>query len=191
MRVLAFLKSRVAALSGGVLCLALLSGILATPIALLFGAQMREMEEMAAQIGMYRARLAQLPDVEAQRAQLLQHADSEPGLIQAGDASLAAAELQRLVETLIQNHGGELRSTQPSPPEQIEGFEIVAVENAFSLPVTQFANLLYALETQNPYLFIDRLEVSGPPNWQSEVDNGQEPRLQLQWTVHGYRRGTS
>lgn len=105
--------------------------------------------------GEQRAEFAELLAAEEERA------DTTTGYLEATDDALAAAELQDRVKVLVQDAGGELRSSQSLKAEAVEGSAVrrAAVKIRFQADIETLAAILYDLETGEPYLFIEGMSI--------------------------------
>jgi hypothetical protein len=199
----AWLTTRKAAILGASLMGLCTLALAAAPLVLAFQSQQ---ERIAA--GQYRlARLhaigASAPLWQERRNTLRRTLAASPGLLQGSSLGLAGAEMQGQLNNLVAAHEGQVRSAQILPVAEEEGFERIAVQADFGLPMRRLAELLQAVESHSPYFFITSLAISGPRDWpdvsvRPALPAGpgpraaqQEPRLEIRWTVHGYRADAS
>ena len=106
--------------------------------------------------------------------------------------SLAAAELQQRVKSVVEAVGGTLRSTQALPPTEEGGAVKVTVSAAMTGDTESLRKILYELESQTPLLFVDNLDVSAREN-RPRLPGGQlasytRVQLSVQFEVSGYLR---
>jgi general secretion pathway protein M len=106
--------------------------------------------------------------------------------------SLAAAELQQRVKSVVEAVGGTLRSTQALPPTEEGGAVKVTVSAAMTGDTESLRKILYELESQTPLLFVDNLDVSAREN-RPRLPSGQlasytRVQLSVQFEVSGYLR---
>lgn len=160
--------------------------VVVTPVAAAFWAQNSDIGDLLQQLGSYRAEIAAKPALEAQLAELDRQGATVPGVIEGDTASLAEAQLQRQIKTVVEANQGTLRSVQALPAVKQGGFETIAVQCDLSVPMSRLKDLAYALTAHRPYLFVDEASISAPP---SDPDNirSHEQMLDVRWTVHGYR----
>jgi hypothetical protein len=107
--------------------------------------------------------------------------------LSANTATLAQAQLQSAMKTIIESNGGVLLSAQILPPESVKGFDVVAIQYDLTLPLSRLRNLLYGVETHTPYFFINEADILMPANWYPDNAQAPDPTLELRWTVHAYR----
>ncbi len=79
--------------------------------------------------------------------------------LQAGSATLAAADLQEQVKAAVQAAGGSLTSTQILEPEKVSSFDRVSVNVRMTGTTPAVQESLYALESGQPVLVIEDLLV--------------------------------
>jgi general secretion pathway protein M len=73
--------------------------------------------------------------------------------------TLAATELQQQVSQLVQNYGGSLASSQILPAREQNGVVRVALRVQLSGDAETLQRTLYDLESAEPFLFVDNLQV--------------------------------
>ncbi len=102
--------------------------------------------------------------------------------------ALAAAELQERIRGLVIRHGGQLRSIQNLPARSDGGFRGIAVRVQFSANLSSFHLLLYELESEKPFVFVDNLDVRNRRgNRQAALEN-LDPQLMIRFDLSGYLR---
>ena len=106
--------------------------------------------------------------------------------------TLAAADLQQRVKSLVEGSGGSLLSVQALPAVEEGGVVRVAVSIALQGNVDSLQKMLHSLESQVPLLFVDNLEVTARQFRPRLPDGSVAPytRIQLngQFEVSGYLR---
>jgi general secretion pathway protein M len=99
---------------------------------------------------------------------------------------IAAAALQERAKSVIERAHGELRSTQLLPAHTVETappVRLIALKIHFIIDINYLRAVLYALETGNPYLFIDELRIQ-----QHEAPDS-DSALDVTITIEGYTSG--
>lgn len=135
----------------------------------------------------YKSAIGNRAGLEAELAQLQQQGRSASGLVEGNSPALAAARLQNDIRTIVESNGGQVRSTQNLPASSINAFEKVDVACDLSIPMSRLKDIVYQLETHTPYLFIDKIDIRMPENWQPADENAAAPNLEVRWVVSGYR----
>jgi hypothetical protein len=114
--------------------------------------------------------IAQKPEFEKKLAQLKDQRKAEDRkIIEAQTPSLAAATLQNSVKALITGKSGTISSERVEKPEALGKFRLISVSIDAVLPDAKaLADVLYAIETQTPYLVVKELD--------TRVRNINDPR---------------
>jgi hypothetical protein len=118
----------------------------------------------------YVALIAQRPEFEKKLAQMKdQRKADDRKIIEAQTPSLAAATLQNSVKALITGKSGTISSERVEKPEALGKFRLISVSIDAVLPDAKaLADVLYAIETQTPYLVVKELD--------ARVRNINDPR---------------
>jgi general secretion pathway protein M len=184
--VLPYLKGRPAALAILSIAALLLLAVIAAPLLALFAGQSDDLQNSVNQLAVYRAEIAARPLVEARLKDALTRASTAPGLLHAANAALAAAEVESAFKSIVSANGGEIRSSQILPATKANGYEIVAIEYDLNVPMSHLRDLTYAVETHDPYLFIDDATIGAGQSAPSSAAP-QDLTLELRWTLRAYR----
>ena len=107
----------------------------------------------------------------------------EPKLLSGDTLSLAAASLQTTVKGMITSRGGTISSERVEKPEDLGKFKMVSVSIDAVVPDPRaLSDVLYAMETQTPYLVVRELD--------ARVKNFAQPRdLMIRLKVSGITGG--
>jgi general secretion pathway protein M len=168
----------------GVAVLVLGAGVTATTE--LFSQQHDEIAQARDDSASYRSLIAARPYLEREYGALVRREAGAASLLHGDSVALAAAEMQNLVKALVEHHGGQLRSAQLLPGSPANGLEKVAVQYELSIPLGALKSATYQLETGRPYLFLDEVEIR--PQSYAGATSGAPGNLNVEWTIHGYRR---
>ncbi len=139
------------------------------------------LEKLAAARGTYEAQVASF---EKQRTDASVYL---PG----PSEGVAAADLQQLFTTIVDDRGGALRSTQSLPPESDGGVERIAVQFVLEASVAELADMLADLESRTPYIFVRNLEVQTRGSRRDTAEKKVEPSLLIRLDLYGYLEGSS
>lgn len=106
--------------------------------------------------------------------------------------TLAAADLQQRIKSLVESAGGTLSSIQALPATEEGGLVRVAVSVNTQGDVAMLQQTLHGLESQIPLLFVDNLDIYARP-YRPRLPDGRIAtnwRIQLnsQFEVAGYLR---
>ena len=157
----------------------------AVPVAGSFAEQNDEIEQSKTLLADYRAEIAARPALEARLAALGRREATTGGLLRGDSTALAAADMQTLVTTLVHQHGGQVRSVQNFPAAPAGGLEKIAVQYELSLPLASLQNVVYRLETGQPFLFLDRVDIH--PEEAGTLDGAAPRDLHVELLIRGYR----
>lgn len=104
--------------------------------------------------------IAQKPELEKQLVALKDLRKAEDRKIIEGQTpSLAAAALQNAVKGLITGRSGTISSERVEKPEALGKFKLISVSIDAVLPDAKaLADVLYAIETQTPYLAVKEID---------------------------------
>ena len=141
----------------------------------------------------YEARIAHMLGISAdakrlseQRDVLRIQGDSDRYLIGGASATLAAALLQKRIESIVERSGGRLSSTQVLPPETGQDFVRVAIRAHLALDTPTLQQVLYELESQPPLLIIDDLTVISRGGLETHRPHGAPVNLDVQLRLLGW-----
>jgi general secretion pathway protein M len=180
-------KGRTGALVAAAVAASLVLALVAGLIALAFGGQSAETTDAVHQLAVYRAEVAMRPELEAALKQSRQKAAAVPGLITSDSVALAQAQLQDEVKAIVTDNQGEVRTAQIVPATNVDGFEVIAIQYDLAIPMAKLRDLIYAIETRTPYLFVDDADIISQQDWQSGDPQAANPMLDVRWTIRGYR----
>ena len=188
-------QSRFAAVLLLLVVIAVLAAAIALPTLWLHKRYDNAIEEASDRLGRY-LRVAALRPAIDEAIQAAAKTDAQRFFLHGATASLAGAELQRLVAQLVEKHKGRVATTQVLPQKE-EGKAGAAVKISVSIQFNASAAplqlILHALETNEPYLFIDHLTVRSNHGRTYKAVPGVQPEFAAQMTVSGYlppKRGT-
>jgi hypothetical protein len=133
----------------------------------------------------YLTLIADRPRIEARLALLRENRKAESAkMIEGQTPFLAAATLQNTVKGIITARGGTISSERIEKPEDAGTFKIITVAVDAVLPdIRSLVDILYATETQTPYLVVRELDTT--------LRNYQAPKdLMVRLKVSGITGGT-
>jgi hypothetical protein len=132
----------------------------------------------------YMTLIADRPAIEAGLAASLEARKAEESKIIGGQTlSVAAANLQGNIKVMITSRGGTISSERVEKPEEAGAFRVITVTLDAVLPdAAALVDVLYAVETQTPYLAVRELD--------ARIRNFKEPRdLTVRIKVSGLTGG--
>jgi hypothetical protein len=179
------LMSRTAALAA--LAVAVLGsiGILGVLLGFIFAGEREDVADNLRQLAAYRSEIDASGQTKRAYDELRARVGAMPGLIHADAGAPAAAQVQTALKDIVQGSGGELRSAQVLPSVIANGFEIVSVDCDLTIPASRLRDVVYAIETHRPYLFVQNADITAPVGF--DAKSGAEPSYDVRWTLRAYR----
>ena len=114
----------------------------------------------------HESRIVHMLGIVAQSKRLSERRDASPNesgplrfLIPGSTATLAAAALQKRVESSVRRSGGRLTSTRVLRAEKDHGFVRIAIAVRLAIDTPGLQEALHALESRLPLLVVDELAV--------------------------------
>jgi general secretion pathway protein M len=109
-------------------------------------------------------------------------------LLTGGSTQLAGAKLQNSLKESVEMNGGALTSMQLLPVRDEEGFQRISIAVTLTATIESLQKLIYAIEEQKPYLFIENLELQANEGFMqaATADEGEARTLQVHFEVYGY-----
>jgi len=102
-------------------------------------------------------------------------------------ANLAGAELQDLVRAAVENNGGRITTIQIATPREDGRFRLIGVNLQLFATTPNLQKILYAIETQQPYLMVDNLTVRPLNAFRGfRPTAGAEPEVSVLLDVTGF-----
>jgi len=102
-------------------------------------------------------------------------------------ANLAAAELQEQVRAAVESNGGRITTSQNQNPKEEGRFRQIVVSVQFFATTPALQKVLFALESQPPYLAIENMTLRPLNGFRGfKPGPGQEPEINVQLDVAGF-----
>jgi len=179
-------QSRVLALA--LLALAVLLGIalLLAPFLLLHRHYDAAIDALQDRVEVYRRVAAQTPELK-KALEALRAKDGRRFFLHNTAPNLAGAELQDLVRAAIENNGGRITTIQTAQPREDGRFRQVGINVQLFASTPNLQKILYALETQQPYLVVENLSLRPLNAFRGfKPPPGNEPELSVLLDVSGF-----
>lgn len=110
---------------------------------------------------------------------------SGEGYLQGDNETLVAARLQSRIRDVVQASGGRLTTTQVLAGIDDDGFRRIGVRVTMTADTAELQKVLFRLEGDRPYLFLDNVDVSGE---QSRGRDGRDSALTISFDAYGFMR---
>lgn len=148
------------ALALGLLLFALLAAIaaLAAPLVLVHRHYDRKIDDLEDRLARYQ-RVAATRGELTRRLEKMRALDGRRFYLKDSAPALAAGEIQDLEKSVIAEQGGRLASMQIQPHKDEGAFRRIAVNVQVLGSIGTMQGILRALETNEPFLFVDNLNV--------------------------------
>jgi len=136
------------------------------------------------------ARLARLAAANApyleQIAEIQGQFDQQALYITGGTDALAAADLQDRVKAAVQGEQGTLRSVQVLPAQDEDAFRRIGIRAQLLVTTAALGRILYQLETSEPMLFVDNLDIQNRPVRVANGETAPDAVLVVSLDIIGY-----
>ncbi len=138
------------------------------------------------------ARLQVDPETEQtlqSRLESLSGRQAASGLYLSGEThALAAADLQDRLRHIVQEQGAELTTVQILPPGEEDGLTRVAIRAVLTTHLSALYGVLYELESDKPYKFIENVEAQVRRKRRSKDQEPAEETLNVRFDLYGWLR---
>jgi general secretion pathway protein M len=143
------------------------------------------LDDIGRRLERYERLAAARPALE-QKLEAVRALGSRKYFLKASAASLSAAEVQERVRQLVEASGGRLISVQVGQPREDGRFRQVSVTVQLNANIVALRRILLAMETAEPYVFVDALTVRAqvPPGYKPQP--GFEPEMFVQFEISGF-----
>ncbi len=123
-----------------------------------------------------------------QRLEELQGAALESVALLSGDSvALVGAQLQTRLKQIVGNAGGRLETTQMMPSANEQSLEKISMRASMTVNTINLQKILYVIETQRPYLFIEEVDIKALSQRRA-AENNQAESLKVTISFFGYRK---
>ena len=119
----------------------------------------REIDDAQEQLAHFERLAAMRPAVAQQLQQVGSQQTAQGYYLSGGTDALAAAGLQDRINALVAANGGTLRSTQPMPGVEEQGFRRITLKVQLTATIEELFDTLYELESGAPVLFVEELDI--------------------------------
>lgn len=169
-----------------VVVVAVVAAVVFAPILLLHRHYDEALESSSKRLETYRRVAAQAPEYK-KALEAMREKDARRFFLKNTAANLAGAELQELVRAAIEGNGGRISTSQNQSPRDDGRFKQIGVTFQFFATTPNLQKILYAIETQQPYLLVDNLTLRPLNAFRGfRPAAGQEPEINVQLDVIGF-----
>ncbi len=134
----------------------------------------------------YRRVAAQAPEYR-KALDAMREKDARRFFLKNTAANLAGAELQELVRAAVEGNGGRITTSQNQAPKDDGRYRQIGLNVQFFATTPNLQKILYALETQQPYLVVENLSLRPLNPFRGfRPAPGQEPEVNVQLDIVGF-----
>ncbi|MEI6738335.1 MAG: type II secretion system protein GspM [Pseudomonadota bacterium] len=177
-------KSRMAAVILLVVAVMLIISIFAIPAWWLYQRYNATEQQMARQLSSYTA-LNQLRPKLLQATETLRAKDAKKYFLKGATPALVGADLQDVVKEIIEAKSGRVLSSQLLAHKDDNGYRLVNATIQMTANIQNLRHILYALESREPYLFVENLTIRAQVPSGFKPQAGFEPDMFIQFDVSG------
>ena len=161
--------------------------LLVEPINVGYDETSQDIEEARDQLARFERAAAMRPALLKQIKEFEAQQDALGYFLSGGTDALAAADLQDRVNDLIAGEGGTLQSIQPMPGVEEEGLTRITLHVQMTGTTETLFDVLYALESGSPVLFIDEVDIRNRSSISAGADAGGDAGiLTVAFDLSGY-----
>ena len=134
----------------------------------------------------YRRVAAQAPEYR-KALDAMRERDARRFFLKNSAANLAGAELQELVRAAVEGNGGRITISQNQAPKEEGRYRQIGINVQFFATTPNLQKILYALETQQPYLVVENITLRPLNAFRGyKPAPGQEPEINIQLDVAAF-----
>ena len=179
--------SRVSAIALLVALLAGAYGLGISPVISSYRANENAIAEAQVLVGRFDAVAAGERELQQRMREFTQLHASEPYYLTKETDALAAVELQNRVKDAIKKNGGTIRSIQSLAAEKEGEFQRVTLRVQVTTTIEPLFRIVYELETTQPFLFLDNVDIKSRPPRVTADNKPVEPTLTVTLDLYGYQ----
>lgn len=152
-------QSRAAALMVLAAVLAVVYGLIAAPIISAYANTNRSIADLRQLLDRYTRIAEARPQLESRMDELAANPPGDEDFLTGASDAITAAELQRVITRIVRHAEGRLISAQVLDPVVEEGLKKIALSVQFDGDIKALQQILFTIESDNPVLFIEELDV--------------------------------
>jgi hypothetical protein len=112
--------------------------------------------------------------------------ENEGRLLAGENAQLVGAKLQNRLKELLDANKATLGSMQLLTVREEEGFQRVSMAVVLKASIDALQSILYEVENQSPYFFVEKLELRQDRGFVRLEDSSDPTELQIRMEFYGY-----
>ena len=179
-------KQRALAVALFVIAAAITLSVLLLPVVALHRHYSNAIASMTDRLQTYRRVAAQAPEYQ-KALDAMRQKDARRFFLKNTAANLAGAELQELVRAAVEGNGGRITISQNQAAKDDGRYRQIGLNVQFFATTPNLQKILYALETQQPYLVIENLTLRPLNAFRGfRPAAGQEPEVNVQLDIAAF-----
>ncbi len=144
-------------------------------------------QQMARQLSSYTG-LNQLRPKLLQATETLRAKDVRKYFLKGATPALVGADLQDVVKAIVEANNGRVLSSQLLAHKDDSGYRLAIATTQMTANIQNFRQILYAIESREPYLFVENLTIRAQVPSGFKPQAGFEPDMFIQFDVSGLAR---
>ncbi len=144
----------------------------------------QEQQRMVRQLDSYTALNALRPTL-LRAAETLKAKDTRKVFLKGATPALMGADLQDVVKAIIEANNGRVLSSQLLPHKDDNGYRVINGNIQMTANIQNLRLVLYAIESREPYLFVENLIIRSQVPSGFKPQAGFEPDMFIQFDVSG------
>jgi general secretion pathway protein M len=141
-----------------------------------------DLTQKRAILARFETELAGREGLEQELGAVVERHQADRIYLQGASEAAAAAALQERLGTLAEANRAELRSVQALPAVEADGLRRLTLRVVLSATTSELLHVLYALEAEKPYTFIENIELKIYSASKTEADD----RLLVRFDLFGF-----
>lgn len=176
-------QQRALAIAVFVVAVVALLSMLLLPVVVLHRHYNNAITSLTDRLDTYRRVAAQAPEYR-KALDVMREKDAKRFFLKNTAANLAGAELQELVRAAVEGNGGRITISQNQAAKEEGRYRQIGLNVQFFATTPNLQKILYALESQQPYLVVENLTLRPLNAFRGfRPGPGQEPEVNVQLDV--------
>lgn len=163
--------------------------LLVAPLLEHYETQQLRISDLRDQAARYQRIAGEAPALERQLAALRQASRSADGYLVAANETLAGAQLQARLKSIVEQAGGSIRSSQPLPPRQDASLVRITVRVHATHRLDSLVQVVAAITGEAQVLTIDHMHVRARSAAANTPSSDAQAPLDVRLDVSGFMRG--
>ena len=152
-----------------------------------------EMADLREQELRFRSTIAERPRIQKSLAEVREFEAANPAFLPEADFDAAASGLIQRLSQVVASHATDpqrctLIQKQYTRSNEKEPFDRVTIKARLRCDFEQFGPILHELETSNPVLFVDSVQIWRQTGYRTPGTNQVENYLDINFDLYGYIR---